>query len=220
MSSSQKRYLYGRQTSYNFGKALQFDGVDDYCLTNKTISHTDFTVSLWFNSIEYGNITLIGSTNIRFVKLMSDTLFQIRVSASSQTFIVPPVSLNQWHHFYMMRGSDGNVRVFVDGVESSTGGINDTSPLDYNVIGGFFIGANLFQTYKGKLDDVLITNTASLTPQTQATALYNGGLGADPLTVIPTAKQLYRFNGNGNNDGSLGGALTLNNFIADPYVNH
>jgi len=215
MSSSQKRYLFGRQTSYNFGKALQFDGVNDYCDLVSAVSGSSLTVSVWFKIDFSGVCRFLGSDNLTdWIDIRTSTnIINIRAGSGGVSFNVQPISLNTWHHL-LFADSGSGAKVFLNSVESSNGTqiLNNTYTYKY-------IGRQETLFYKIILDDLLITNTYG-DPQAQATALYNNGLGVDPLTVIPTARQLYRFNGNPNNDGTLGGVAVLNNFIADPYVNH
>ena len=199
-----------------FGKALAFDGVEDYCDLPSAASGSVLTISVWFKLNALGLQTILGGNDvIDYFRFTDNTTIDIRGSKNLR-FAVPATSINTWHHVLCVVQSNSG-RLFINGVESSSGTvINAVLNLDFNTVGW----NSQLNYFDGQLDNLLITNTASSTPQAQATALYNGGLWVDPLTVIPTAQQLYRFNGNGNNDGTLGGALTLINFAADPYVDH
>ena len=215
-SALQKINGGGGGGGYNFEQALRFDATNDFCNTNQTISYDTFTIGCWFkcNAINK-NQTFIGNENIAFFKLGTNNKIQFRTSTISLIFNIPSIAINTWNHIAATRDSNNNVKVYFNGIESTTGSLSETASLSYNIIGGFLISGNISQVFNGDLDDVIITNSFSSASQIAEIAL-----GKDPLTIIPTLEQLYRFNNNGDNDGTLGGSLTLNNFIANPYVAH
>jgi len=204
-------------TPFSFGKALSFDGVDDYFTLNTALNTIAFTVSIWFKlPSNYSNSRVISGVSLtQWLEIRTGGIIHIRNDAQGITFNNATLLANTWYHLYIGRNSSGNARVFLNGTESSSGTQNVGGTCEYLYLGT----QGTFQFYNVIVDDVLLTSSYG-NPDTEATALYNGGNGVDPLTIIPTAQQLYRLNENGNNDGSLGGSGTLNNFIADPYVNH
>jgi hypothetical protein len=204
--------------AYAFGDAIEFNGVDQYVGLASNFAGLTSTISFWFNS---GNVSIIntflgGDATIEYFRLSSSTQISVRADGSggNANFTIPAVSNNTWYHvFFTTNGAAG--RLFINAVESSSGTVsNGNRAQDWRFIGQAGFGA----FYDGIIDDVLITNTLTANPLVDAIAIYNGGAGADPLITIPTARQLYRFNNNTNNDGTLGGSATL--FNSPTYVPH
>lgn len=207
---------------YNFEQALEFDGVDDYVVLPSTFSSTQMTFSFWFKIDTFASINCVIGNSIeiaQYVRFDNSTTINVRANGSggNATFNFPALSTGVWYNCFF--STDGlNGRLFINGVESTSGTVSTSNrTFIYNSLGAQAISASFFN---GVLDDVLLYNVVSADPLADASAIYNAGSGVDPLTVIPSALQLYRFNNNANNDGSLGGSATLNNFIADPYVTH
>jgi|GEM_PF-5695085 len=203
---------------YSFQQALPFNGIDQFVSLPFALTSSVQTISAWvkFNNF-VGNPTILGGNNLTDFFRYQDFAQRLQVrsgAGNNNNFSVPALISNTWYHvLYADNGSQG--RLFLNGVESSSGAQSTGSAYDWSTI-GTQIGLNFLD---GVLDDVLLTNTYG-NPVTESAAIYNGGAGADPLSVIPTAQQLYRFNNNTNNDGSLGGAATLNNFPPNPYLPH
>lgn len=211
--------------SYNFEENLRFNGDDD------SVSNISFTAlgnnigfSLWFKldpinsafGYFFNNSTksegLAISQGGVFGSLVYGDVYYFN-GAVNDLFNIP--NPTEWNHMAgNINRSTNNIEIFHNGVQvfnsSVTNNINNAS-----ILGRLSTDSN---AYKGDMDDVLFYD--GVITLTDAQNIYNGGAGADPLSVIPSAEYLYRFNNNTNNDGSAGGVATLNNFIPDPYVPH
>jgi hypothetical protein len=129
------------------------------------------------------------------------------------------MSTGIWYHLVIQdqNFSPFGLSLFLNGVESSTGRIIGAQ--SFNLVDQLGKIQASSSRYNGVMDDLVVWNNIAAT-QTQITDLYNGGAGVDPTTIIPSPNRWYKFNNNGNDDGSDGANLTLNNFIPDPYVPH
>lgn len=201
--------------AYNFEQALPFNGVDQFVDLPFGLTGSVITVSAWF---KFDNVTqkqqpiLGGGATIDWLRYRSSsTRFEARSSLGNDSFFtVPAIVPNTWYHV-LFADNGSQARLFLNGVESSSGA--ETTGFGYNYTK---LGNQSIFWLDGVLDDLLLTNTYG-DPATESAAI---AAGADPLSVIPTAQQLYRFNNNTNNDGSLGSSATLNNFPPSPYVPH
>ncbi len=204
--------------AYDFQDCLQFDGIDDYCDMPTAMTSTSFSFSCWFNTDSTSNKVIVGSSTntTAFIRINNSTTIDVRYTTVRYAFTVPTISTGSWYHL-LVASNGSQTRVYLNGVESTTGALSTSAVgISFDRISGRGFGD---QFYDGLLDDFLF-ETSYGSPATESTALYNGGAGVDPLTVYAGAEDLFRFNGNGNNDGSNGGSLTLNNFPASPYTPH
>lgn len=202
---------------YSFGDAINLDGVDDYVLINTALNTTEFTVSLWFKlpTVGANNRIVAGAISTDWIDVRSSGVINIRLSSGGVNFTVPSISSSTWYHLLVARNSSSQTRLFLNGVESSSGPQVVLGNCTYSSLGRQ-VGVAFTACV---LDDCLF-NSSYGNPATEAAAIYNGGAGADPLISIPLAEQLYRFNGNLNNDGSLGGSATAFNLAPNPYTPH
>jgi hypothetical protein len=205
---------------FNFAPALEFDGVDDFCnmpnLGFINSGNGDYTISIWFKTDNF-NGTLIGSsTDFRGLRFISSTSIQLHFG-SSRIFTVPEMSTDVWYHLLIENRNTApfGTSLYLNGVESSTGRLVGTQTYSLaDQLGQIQAGSSIFN---GAIYEIVVWNNISLS-QTQITDLYNDRLYIDPTTIIPSPNRWYKFNNNGNDDGSDGANLTLNNFIADPYI--
>ncbi|WP_179022068.1 LamG domain-containing protein [Winogradskyella forsetii] len=221
-SFSQKRralLMQNNDTAYAFDKALEFDGNNDFVsITNELVTES-ITISFWFYGVSGINCVLGSTTNLTDYFRVRNDRIEVRSGGLGDTAenFFETVPINQWNHiFYTYSDNTTDLsRLWLNGVELSHTNTSDLKhTFRYNIIGE---QQNNNAPFDGALDDVLMYNSAVSNPDIKALEIYNG---ADPLTIIPLAQHLYRFNDNANNEGSLGGAGTLNNFVADPYVTH
>ncbi len=167
-----------------FGKALNFDGVNDYVIKNpfSDFPSTEITAEFWMKSSD----TVNRGTPISYAASSSDNEFLIynyqgfRIYRGSN-YKITGVSANDgsWHHIVVTwRGSDGQIKVYKDGVQVYSGTLaSGTTITD----GGSFVIAqeqdsvgNDFestQAFKGIMDEVRIYNR-SLT-QEEISDLYD-----------------------------------------------
>ena len=120
-----------------FGKALSFDGVDDFVKILDSTSldlNNSFTVEFWLKWSQYNYRTVMakGAYDTSFgwfVRWASNTAyFRVRDSGTNTADATMNINLydDQWHHFVGLR--DGNtVRIFIDG--------NEGTPADASTVG-------------------------------------------------------------------------------------
>ena len=145
-----------------------------------TPHHADFdfgtgalTIECWFRAT-----TIAGNTRAIFAKssatsgivreialyLSSTTVvtFYYGVRGSSnvtKNFTVPVLAVDTWYHLAFTRDAAGDMRVFIDGVQSSTGALNDATDLSGTLpiyFGALYAGA-VFSPWDGYIDDLRVT---------------------------------------------------------------
>lgn len=198
---------------YTFGHALSLNGTSQYAVMSSAFTAQTFTIGGWFylnsNSI-YRPMGGQASASAMLFNVPNNS-FQYRTGATGANFsLVFPIQ--EWFSLHLSTSSDGSTdsaRVFLNGIESASGIVTKiTSPMDYSVIG---VRPNPLGGYlNGLVDDIFLAASYG-TPAIDSLAIYNGGSGADPLTIMANVQHLYRFNGNTINDGSVGGVATLVN---------
>ena len=135
------------------GRAITFDGVDDYFAINSATlnfdKETDFTISFWFKSGSGVNKTLLSNGNIdNSVVNYNESSWAIYSDANSKLYVknagyelkVSDVNFfdDNWHHFALVSNRLGNTKTYVDG--NLTGAISSTK---FSAFGGskIYIGA-------------------------------------------------------------------------------
>jgi WD40 repeat protein len=143
-----------------FGKALDFDGVDDYVQTtfNNNLSLNNFTLSLWFKTTATGERKILSSAaNIHPLQLVNGQC-QICL-AGSCTAGTTNISDGQWH-FAAVIGNASGIYLYLD--DNPTPEITQ-SPSSTNMSGLMQIGkssAGDLDYFAGQLDEVRIWNIA------------------------------------------------------------
>lgn len=84
------------------------------------------------------------------------------IRGTSQTlldFTVPAMSASTWYHLAITRDGSGNMRVFLDGVGSSSNPINDATNLDGQLPSyfGCFYSGSVNNPFYGLIDEIRIT---------------------------------------------------------------
>jgi len=117
-------------------------------------------------------------------------------------FTVPTMSPNVWYHVALVRIND-NLRVYVNGIESSTGARSITRALDDGASHGIFIGRRAHDTYgyEGLMEDVRISNFAR----------YTSNFYAPTRSLADRGQQVYWNNGPG---------FSLNQYIENFGANY
>lgn len=215
----------GGVAPFAFGNALEFDGVNDYVSLNTggiTLSTAfDWTFSLWIKPTKT-NVSLGGDNNSSndLLYLINSTLFRVQFAGGSAAlsrlnFTIPTVTLNQWHHICITKDSSNDVRLYWNGVESSTGALPTNDTLNLFQLGSYRRAGLWFD---GVMDEfgLDITTAANLA---QVTQLYNGGLGNSFLDVLPSARVNFHLDESGTDTTAVdssgnGNDGTLNNFPA------
>ena len=212
-------YVNAGGGGYSFEQALRFDGTNDFCNMPIANNASKFTVSFWVRlNSSLVNQPILSNTASNGVVAMftNSTTFIFNVGEAS-AFTIPTTSLFTWYNLVITYDRP-NLRLYLNGVQSTTGE-QSKGTINLSLLNMLGRQGTLARYINGDLDDLVIWEgiTAS---QTDVTDIYNGGLGVDPTTVISSPNRRYKFNGNANDDGSDADDVTLNNFIANPYVAH
>jgi len=213
--------------AYNFGNALQFDGVNDYVdFTEQVYSTTVFSASFWirYTTVNTNRIIFGSNSNSnKYFRLDSATQFSTRTRSSSSsidTFTVPTLSAGQWYHVAISLDNGTNL-LWLDGTQYTSNVSVDYAAETISVgrIGG---RSNVSQMTEGIIDDLIIQST--VLDQTEVDSIYNGGAGNLPTTVFSSSDVYYKFNessGTSATDSSGNGNTgTLNNFTGTYFVPH
>ena len=164
--------------------ALDFDGINDTVSHNNLSMTGAFGVSLWFlkrtngiynERIFWGNVTdadtYVGNVTLTTINTQSDTTGQQK----NYTF---STSLNQWYHFALSRDANNGVRLYLNGIESTSGVQTVTGTYTLNRIGQYAdnAGGNAGFMWDGLLDDMTVFNR--MLTANEIRQLYQLGRGA------------------------------------------
>ena len=160
------------------GKALNFDGVDDYvnCGTNVAFDLLDFTAEAWVYIDTTTNLShrrsvsrdnyLQGGTRKWFALRSScgtDNVPNFTVGISTSNTAQSPEALTTgWHHLVGIRDEGNYLKLFVDGVEKDSVYDPTSGAIDSGgepvTIGGLLPAG--YERFIGLIDDVRIYNRA------------------------------------------------------------
>lgn len=208
---------------FSFGNALEFDGVNDEINLDSSIDISDdFTFSGWFKIIDFANTPILVSSGSRadmYFQLETTTAIRVRYN-TIRDYTVPLMSVDTWHHKLITRDS-GTTHVYLNGVESTSGGQDSGSlTIDFQVFGNYQI-ATLFEL-EGFLDEFYFW-VGVVGTEANAASIYNSGDGVEASTIIATPDHVYRYNqSSGTNLPDTGNAATNNGTLtnfADPDSN-
>ena len=171
-----------------YGKALRFDGVDDYvdCGNDASLDATgEITVEAWVKFASTANsyyavLDKRGGTGIyEFYWKKSDTTMRFNLGGTSTTFT--PL-LGQWYHIAAsgIVGQSGQGKIYINGVDvtSDPGGIPPSVTGGSFTIGAYGSGSGEF--FNGIIDEVKVYNRAL--PAEEIKAHYEGKKPALTLT--------------------------------------
>lgn len=145
---------------------FSFDGVNDYVATSISLTG-QFSVSMWFNRrttgagggrIVYGNTSDV-DTYLALVRT-SDIIVQSDNVGTSKIFDGFSFSNNMWYHIVVSRNTSNAVRVFVNGIESTSGSQTINGTFTLNGVGRYAnaTGGNAPYQWDGLIDNVRIYN--------------------------------------------------------------
>ena len=185
---------------FSFGNALKPDGFNDLVSIPSggiAVGSNDFTISFWVKvnwAFSINVLRGVGSFDI------SQTVIAINDTLTGRNFTIPSQPNDTWIHvFFAFDFSAQKGRVWVDGVESSTGTI--TVRLN-NCTFDELINQNAPALARDfAIDEIAIWRGELGTPQ-NAIDLYNSGNGTLASDVIPSPLAYWRCN-------EADGALTL-----------
>tara|TARA_B110000285_G_scaffold187309_1_gene213024 strand:- start:325 stop:1008 length:684 start_codon:yes stop_codon:yes gene_type:complete len=69
-----------------------------------------------------------------FISVRSPTLFRARIDSTNRDFSPPTLGTGQYYNFGLERDSSNNLRLYIDGTESSTGARTDTSAVIFDLM--------------------------------------------------------------------------------------
>ena len=144
---------------------VRVDGVDDYIATPIFNLTAPVTVSAWVknvvnDSIVFGSYNGGVYANAEYIFHYVGKTLNIQGSpGGAKTFQAPDLKLNAWVHLTMTRDSSNDMRVFLNGVASSSNPQNYSVNLNLNQIGRY---SNFYNQYnvKGSIGEVRIYNRA------------------------------------------------------------
>jgi len=168
------------------GKALDFDGADDYINVGNgsslTLGTTDFTLEAWVKTSDFSTEkrTIIYKRNgdkFYWLYFISGKLkFHLRSSSGVETLAYASTDITDdtWHHVVAVRDYGNNLYIYVDGELDSSPTIDDVEDIGSNgdlVIGATCVG---LLNFDGLIDEVRVYNRAL--SATEAEILYRKGL--------------------------------------------
>jgi hypothetical protein len=157
------------------GTALSFDGSDEYVLIAPVagLAGTDYTIEGWFKTSTSGinQVILDGyvpSTTDSYLHIMvmgidGKLRFLHRqppgIAGGENVYSGAAVNDGNWHHFAAVKGPDGKIRLYLDGVlqGTSSGTVPDLGGAPELNIGR---NHNTDWYFNGQIDEVRIWNTA------------------------------------------------------------
>jgi len=110
---------------------------------------------------------------------------------SDKNFAIASSVVGQWTHIIVSRISN-TIRVYANGVESTSGGQTESRGTNFDKIGHLTTGDGV----DGLVDEFALLVGAGAT-LTDAVNLYNGGVGADFLSIMGSANLYYHLDETG-----------------------
>lgn len=107
-----------------YTRALDLNGTDDAVahIANGHTAGTTDSWQAWFNLDDLTTGVLFGNSgNVRIISVSSSTAIVVRSSTTLTTFTVPEMSTGASYHLLVTIAADNSTRVFLNGVESSSG---------------------------------------------------------------------------------------------------
>ena len=147
-----------------------------------------FSVSFWAKTdgATAGQDRYIGSSgaNVPSIRKASDTTVTVASATANATFTVPAVGNTLWHHFLVTRTAGNSVRVFMDGVESSSGAQSIAGIFAFNVL-----ARHSTNYFNGRLAQMKVYDTDE---SAILQALYQEGVsGSNPFYSLGSSGPAY-----------------------------
>ncbi len=141
------------------GEGLFFDGLGDLFTPANSFSLTQFTFIVRFKTNDISATTLAGdsSDDINYMMILNSTTLRFRADIV-RNFTIPALSVDEWHTAAYTRDAGNNLRVYWDGIESSTGAISDSVAFSLTTIGKGTTASG--EDFDGTMSDVKIYNRA------------------------------------------------------------
>ena len=202
------------------GGAAQFNGSNWLSLsTGVTIGAGAYSVEGWayFSSANLPGVmlsTLTPGNNGFTLLIFSATQIRIdRNGFAADTYEVPAMADNTWHHIAAARDSSGNQTIFVDGVRSTTGATTNTANFS-----GVSAGVGKFNEggqwwFTGYLTNIRAVVGSNVYDPTQTTIT----VPTKPLTAVTNTTLLLLFSTTGfllTDSSSVNNTVTNNSTVA------
>lgn len=188
----------GQSSAPQLGRAVRFDGVDDFVQTPRTVGG-NFTLELWVNTtatcptggqayegngLIWSDLGGLGNDFVLACLNNHASFFTGNPDTSIESTSV--LNTGQWHHVVATRTQGGATQVFINGVLQATGTTN-ANLLDANPI--IAIGGNTLDNryFNGLIDEVAYYPTV-LTP-TRILAHFQAGVRAEPPQIVPATSR-------------------------------
>lgn len=183
--------VYGGVTGTNgkIGGAYDFDGIDDYLITDYSVPNTNmpYSISLWvYRDSNTDTDVVIGQTEITSAEplgliygVSGNTNIYFRHAGLTNN-VGTGFSTGQWHHIVMTYDGAGNVEGYLNNnnIVSNTGIQTTTASTNFN-IGRY--GSYDFHYLNGTIDDAVIYDR--VITLTEISDIYNTGSGAKADTI-------------------------------------
>ena len=109
--------------------AFDLNGTDDYVdISGATWSPAGpWTASLWVNLDGVTSNFVAGrvASSYRYLRILNSTTIVVATSYSDKSFTVPTMSTGTWYHVFIVKDASNNVHLYLNGTESSSGGLAD-----------------------------------------------------------------------------------------------
>lgn len=185
-SAQSNIYLHGNtRVNSNISRfttgSIELTGGPEYAFIpprkNFELDTQDFTMECWFRfNTTPSNMTLMSSRNYFTVGFNGNWVFRItsstqfgfytydgQSSVQGTDYTVPTMTAGTWYHVAVVR-TNQSTRVYLNGIESSTGAATISRALNDGSISGIQIGrGNNNSPFNGYLDNIRISNTSRYT---------------------------------------------------------
>ncbi len=139
--------------------ALDFNGSGSHVLFNQIIVDENYSISLRFQTDEFNDNTPVGNVSDNKNYIVLDSSIRIAINEDTPAlkyFTVPTMNTVDWYDLVITKDGSSNWRLYLDGVESSTGAVNGAGPILVNSIGSGY--SNPTFSYDGRISEVMIHN--------------------------------------------------------------
>lgn len=142
----------------SYVNSVAYDGGDDRtALTSGASLNSGSSISLWFKADAFGGMLIGHSTSSNaYVRVLNSTTIRYQTNATGTfaDYTVPTMSTGTWYNVIVTRSTGNTTRVYLDGTESSTGGITHTDPTTIDQVARYWDGTNAGLNWDGKISDV------------------------------------------------------------------
>jgi len=162
--------------------AFDLNGTDDRVILGAAdvydfTTSTAFSVSLWFNAdVLSGYLIGRAGSDFRGISIASTTTIRLETSGSSITFTVPTMTTGTWYHIFVTRTTGQSARVWLNGVESSSGALSLNNNFTFDSI-----GRRNTTYFNGRVSEFLLWNTDE---SANILTYYNEGVSTSTSRII------------------------------------